>query len=418
MRIYNLRDLPNEKYLQIEDNGRDIFTIKVDDVVFDGRSVHYPNCLLKTRDGQLINPYDERVMSLQKDSFYDNNEWESTNTHESKDIYEEDVFFFVYNVDNYYHFIYDTLPILYNYFQLKKKNPQLKLLLQTSYPTKKTFSPFITEFLSSLGINDFILANKDTIYKTVYISTSFTHGGKSNEIPAQSSFSIWKQLALSYLHVSEDLPKRFYISRRSWVHGKTENMGTNYTQRRKCENEDTLVELLQKYDIHEIFTELLTTEQKLALFAKAEVVVGIVGGGMCNLLFSPSTTKSLCIATPSFLDINKRFQYSMDHTNILYSNCSNHVSTEKEFLLFSRVRVVNPESPSFGKVGEVEGYDETNYIVRLSSNDVAGFSQDFPMECISFQGSELVAIDKGLNSPFTCNLEILEEDLKNLLQRK
>jgi hypothetical protein len=417
MRISNLRDLPNEKHLRFDDTGREIYTIKVEDAVFDGRSVHYPNCLLKTKDGQLINPYDERVMSLQKDSFYDDNEWESTNNHESKEIYEEDAFFFVYNVDNYYHFIYDTLPILYSYFQLKEKNPHLKLLLQTSYPTKKTFSPFVTEFLSSLGINDFLLANKDTIYKTIYISTSFTHGGKSNDLPAKSSFSVWKQLALSCLNISQELPKRFYISRRSWVHGKTENMGTNYTQRRKCENEDALVALLQRYDIQEIFTELLTTEEKLALFAKAEVVVGIVGGGMCNLLFSPSTTKSLCISTPSFLDINKRFQYSMDHTNIVYSDCSKHISTEKEFLLFSRVRVVNPESPSYGKVGEVEGYTDTQYTVRLSSNDVAGFSQDFPMECLSFRGRDLIAVDKGLNSPFECNLVSLEEDLKNLLQR-
>ena len=76
MRISNLRDLPNEKHLRFDDTGREIYTIKVEDVVFDGRSVHYPNCLLKTKDGQLINPYDERVMSLQKDSFYDGNEWE------------------------------------------------------------------------------------------------------------------------------------------------------------------------------------------------------------------------------------------------------------------------------------------------------------------------------------------------------
>lgn len=418
MYITNLRDVDVEKVFDIKDKNRNVFTLQLENVVLDGRSVHYPNCLLKTKD-ILLNPYDERVMSLQKDSFYDNNEWESNTSFESKKFYDGEVFFFVYNVDNYYHFIYDTLPILYSYFQLKEKNPSLKLLLQTSHPTKSSFSPFVQEFLKALGIREYLLADKETLYKKVYVSTSLTHGGQSNESPADVSFEIWKRAGSSSTtrEGNTALPKKFYISRRSWVHGKTENMGTNYTQRRKCENEDALVELLQRYDIQEIFTELLTTEEKITLFSQAELVVGIVGGGMCNLLFSPSTTKSLCIKTPYFLDINKRFQYSMDHTNILYSDSTKHLTTNHKFLLFSRVRVVNEESSFFGKVGEVEGTNGGLYTVRLSSNDVAGFSQDFPMECTTFQELELEAVDKGLNSPFVCDIQILEQDLKNLLQR-
>ena len=40
-----------------------------------GRNPHYPNCLLYTQQ-KLINPYDEKVMSLNKDSFYDNDTFE------------------------------------------------------------------------------------------------------------------------------------------------------------------------------------------------------------------------------------------------------------------------------------------------------------------------------------------------------
>ena len=43
---------------------------------------------------------------------------------------ETPVFFFIYNVENYYHFIYDTLPYLYYYFEVKKSVSNLKLLIE------------------------------------------------------------------------------------------------------------------------------------------------------------------------------------------------------------------------------------------------------------------------------------------------
>jgi len=85
-----------------------------------------------------------------------------------------------------------------------------------------------------------------------------------------------------------------------------------------------------------------------------------------------------------------------------------------KFQLYSRVKVIQPSSKYFGSVGEVEKVDG-KYIVRLSSNDIAGFSQDFPLEEVAFDESDLEAVDLGLNSPFVCDLVKLEEDLKNLL---
>jgi hypothetical protein len=177
-------------------------------------------------------------------------------------------------------------------------------------------------------------------------------------------------------------------------------------------NEDSVVELLKKYSVEEVFTELLSTEEKIALFAQAELAIGIVGGGMCNLLFSPTETKSLCIATPYFLEINKRFQYSMNHTNILYSNSASLYKYEGFFPLYSRVKVEET-----GKIGEVEEYKNGMYRLTLSSNDVAGFSQDFPMESIWISEDKIEAVDKGLNSPFEISLDQLETDLKTLLSR-
>jgi hypothetical protein len=404
MRICPLRESTPVCY-RLEDSNRPLFTVKLENVQLTGRNIHYPNCLLQINNA-LTNPYDERVMSLKKDSFYDNNEWSLSPLSPSKQ-HTNPVFFFVYNVDNYFHFVYDTLPILASYFKLKEAYPTLELLLQTSHPTKEKFSPFVLEMLQSLNIHSYRLADSDTLYSSVFVSTSLTHGGQSNDPPSLHSYSIWNRLLTNS---TDRLPKRFYISRRSWIHGKTDNIGTNYTTRRKCMNEDALVELLKTYNIEEIFTELLTTHQKLALFKNADLVVGIVGGGMCNLLFSPPETKSLCITTPHFLTINERFKYSMDHTKILYSNSATLAAYQGQFPLYSRVKV-----KASGAVGEVEETKDNQYRITLSSNDVAGFSQDFPMESKWFSEESLEAVDNGLNSPFEIQLDQLEQHLKSLL---
>jgi hypothetical protein len=399
----------------LDDTIRESFIMELDDVEISGRNLHYPNCLLEvTRNyrKKLISPYDERVMSLQRDSFYENDSWDAYFTYKRINVHTDPVFFFIYNVDNYYHFIYDTLPILAGYFQLKKVIPSLKLLINTSHPNKTSFPPFVTEFLAGLGIDDYLLASKTTRYMKVYVSTSLTHGQKSNEPSSALSRHVWNKFDVNSRIVT---PKRFYISRRSWIHGNTDNIGTNYTTRRKCMNEDALVELLKQYGIQEVFTELLSTTEKLAYFQNAELVVGVVGGGMCNLLFSPSSTKALCINTPEFLTINKRFQYSMNHTRIQYSESTTHYEKDVKFQLYTRVKVINASNDYYGLVGEVESRNGIIYSVRLSSNDIAGFSQDFPLEIKEFYESDLDGVDKGLNSPYICDLVQLENDLKALL---
>ena len=65
-------------------------------------------------------------MSLNKETFYDNNVYQDKiNKIENSNIIEENVFFFIYNFDNYYHFLYDTIPYLYTYLELKNENRRL-----------------------------------------------------------------------------------------------------------------------------------------------------------------------------------------------------------------------------------------------------------------------------------------------------
>jgi capsular polysaccharide biosynthesis protein len=398
---------------------RETFIHLYTNVRLTGRNIHYPNCLLKV-GSDLINPYDERVMSLQKDSFYDDDIWsEPQSQPQSQSTLEtQPVFFFIYNVDNYYHFIYDTLPYLVAYFHLKQQIPSLRLVIHTSHPTKSALTPFVKDCLTNLGLIDAIqFADPNHLYTDLYVATSLTHGGKSNAPPSPLAFTIWGRFFAS---PTLQTPKRFYVSRRSWVHGQTSNMGTNYTTRRKCINENEVVDLLAKYTIVEVFTELLTMEQKIAYFKSAELVVGVIGGGMCNLLFSPQTTRSVCITTPYFLDINARFAYSMDHTRIIYSNCTQHYPYAGKFPLYSRVKIVNPANPYVGRIGEVEATilnSAGNQIqLNLSSNDVAGFSQDFQIQAVYVNETDVEPLDLGLNSPYSCDLHQLELDIKRALE--
>jgi capsular polysaccharide biosynthesis protein len=156
----------------------------------------------------------------------------------------------------------------------------------------------------------------------MFVGSSLTHGSKSNEPPSKLCYDIWDKMVPDIYYST---PKKIYISRRSQLSKHPENIGTNYTQRRKCINEDNLVDLLNKYGYSEVLCEDLAMSTKIHLFEKATHIAGFIGGGMANCIFSKPTTRVLCFETPTFLDINTRFAHSMNHTNVSYINCCKHI---------------------------------------------------------------------------------------------
>lgn len=388
----------NINFEVIKKSKRNIGYTKLENCIFCGRNNFYPNILLFSNNA-LISPYDEKVMSLNKDTFYDNNEYDIAPNNPNKNV-QYPVFFFIYNFDNYYHFLYDTLPYLYTFFELKKKIPSLKLLCNYPNPFKKEFYRFNSEFLEKLmDKDDIILHEEDSIYKEMYISSSLTHGGFSNDPPENEIFDIYNKLSNNISLNVSNFPKRIYISRRTWFNKDVSNIGTNYTTRRKMMNEDILVEELKKYDIHEIFTENLSTDEKISLFSNADLVIGSIGGGMANLLFSKAETKSIVIVTPFFLDINSRFRYSMDHTNITYFNEVETYKENNEIPLYCRVKINDN-----GQIGEITNFKDNKYLISLSNNDVAGFNDQCQFDLKWYSKNEFDLLDHGLNSPYTLNV--------------
>lgn len=394
-----------------DETERTIGYYKMNNISLNGRNTYYPNVLLYQMESEsLMSPYNEMVMSLGKKSFYgDDYEIDDIDSKSKNEIIEivDPVFFFIYNFDNYYHFLYDTLPYLFTYLELKKTIPKLKILI--NYPNEtNTFYKFNLEFLTKIINIDDLIIDSNNVYKEMYVSTSLTHGGYSNNPPRKEIFQIYDMLKnnIDYSNIDEHFKnlEQIYISRRSWINNDSSNIGTDYTSRRKMMNEDLLVESLKENGFIEIFAENLNTDEKIFLFSNAKTIIGAIGGGMANLLFSNSTTKTIVIETPYFLEINYRFKYSMEHTMIEYMRDVT-TYTNSKIPLYCRVKIIETEM-----VGEISDYDVNNdiYLINLSDG-VAGFNNKSSFKNKWFLSNEFELLDNGLNSPYTININSLLE---------
>ena len=309
----------------IDENGRKIDLYKFENCLFTGLNLYYPNLLIKT-EKKLVLPLLERTMSLKTGTIYEKQDMIFYYIKkESHHVCDTPLVFFIYNTDNYFHFLYDSLPYLISYLHLKTDIPELKLLMQYPNEQKKEFYPFINELLEILNIlkEDIVMVNDTTIYNEIYVSTSYTHDIDSNLPPRKEIYEFYQNMVSSvkakYISVNVSTPKKIYVSRRTWLHNDFSNIGTNYTTRRKLVNENELVEKLKGEGFTEVFTEKLTTIEKILYFANATHVVGAIGGGISNVLFSPKTTKLDALVSPTFLDVNGRFKYSLDCVDVNYN---------------------------------------------------------------------------------------------------
>ena len=399
MKITELSELNTFKKLLKEDtNGRKIDIFKISEVIpFE---TFYPNCLFKgmvNNQYTFIKPIDERVMSLNIDT---DSEMDDIYV-DIKNSYHDPLFYFIYNTDNYYHFIYDSLPYLISYLELKKEISNLKILMNYPNYSKKEFYRFVSEFLQILNItsDDIIIVDKNTKYDEIYISDSFTHGKDSNLPPRSEIYDLYRKMVSIVKElklVGEELPKKIYISRRTWLNNDTSNIGTNYTTRRKMECEDELVDILVSNGYTEIFTETLSTIDKILLFDQASDVIGSIGGGLCNILFSKKGCRLISICSPTFLDVNNRFKFCFTNVETLYYENSFHIENDY-WKKWMRVKCENI-------VGEIEEVLDDSLIVSYTDNIVAGWNSEMEYKKVKLKKNECVALDHGLNSNWSLDI--------------
>jgi len=388
---------PYKNLFEKDSNGRIINVYNIKNSLLVGKSLFYPNPLLYSIEKNIIyNPIIEKTMSLEKVN--NKNDIENIDVNFSN-TENNPLFFFIYNTDNYYHFIYDTLPYLISFLELKKEINNLKLLMTYPNQGKKDFYKFVVEFLELIGItsDDIIIAKSNTLYEDIYISNSYTHDFDSNAPPRKEIYNFFKEISNKVNKTNKNLPKKIYISRRSWIHNDFTNIGTNYTTRRRLENEDELVSFLLNQGYEEIFTETLSTVEKIQLFSNAEEIVGPIGGGICNVLFSKENTKLYVINSPCFLDINERFKYSF--MNVDYEIFMDSEHTEyTEFKTFMRVKTND------GIIGEIIEIENDNIKIIYQNTATSGWNSEVDYEKMFIKTNLCTKLDNGLNSPWRFNL--------------
>jgi len=381
-------------------NFDEIYIHKLSEVVVLGDSLYYPNSILYSKlDFKMYQPLCESTMSLR--NVKDANTYNFDITEPNKK-YKDPLFYFVYNTDNYYHFLYDSLPYLISFVKLKQRIKNLKLLMYYSH--HNTFYKFVSEFLNLLDIheNDIVIMDNDTLYDTIYISSSYTYGIDPKQSPREEIYELYKNIIdkVNQLGIIKSFPKKFYISRRSWIHNDFSNIGTNYTTRRKCENENELVDLLKSHGYEEIFTEQLSTTDKILLFNNADSIVGAIGGGLANVLFSKPTCKLISLVSPTFLDVNYRFIYSLNKINTSYFYDTTHTESGP-FKKYMRIQSDNI-------IGEIEEVFEDELLIKYSDQKVTGWSSNITYKTIILKKEKCRKLDNGLNCSWSLNLDKLK----------
>ena len=403
MIIKDLFEIKNYIELKKKDiNNRNIRIYNFNNVVLTGKSIFYPDILLKSKiNNYLVLPIKEMTMSLNKKSYYEENGMlYNFIQQEYYNNIKIDVYFFIYNIQNYYHFIYDTLPYLYSFFKLRKKNKDIKLLM--SY---NELLPFVNECLELLDIhkNDIIIHNKNNIYNNLYLGNSLTHDGLSNNAPRKEIFEIYNIMINNALSKSINhnlYYEKIYISRRSWINNKlSDNIGTNYTTRRKLMNEDDLVKILNNNNFTEIFGENYSMIEKIKLFYNAKFVIGAIGSTIINCLFCNKNCKIITLVSPYFLDINYRIIYLFNKNYILFKNTSVYCN-KNEIPINVRIEVIDSDSEYYKNIGEIVNKHENDYLVKIANNYI-GLNNNEKYKKILLKEYQFKKLDNGINSPWT-----------------
>jgi hypothetical protein len=155
--------------------------------------------------------------------------------------------------------------------------------------------------------------------------------------------------------------------------------------------EDELVDALKAKGYAEVFCENLTMAEKIQYFANATHVVGAIGGGMCNLVFASPSCKVVCIGSPEFESINRRFLFTMAHTDLTMFRDTRSVSN-----LYRRVKAE-------GIIGEVIAEEGDDLILSIGNGVTWNNAEE--REVLRISKQDATFLDKGLNSPWNFSVE-------------
>lgn len=183
----------------------------------------------------------------------------------------------------YFHWITEVLPKLY----LVRNEKDFNLLLPDNFDAfhRPSISPY------RLSIKKIKNGNVYFAFNLVYI-TQVAPSGNYNEVLMRSMRKFYFEKFGLNVRV-KDQPKKIYISRKK-------------ANRRKINNENKLERLLKINDIETHCLEEYTFEKQIRLINESNLIIGLHGAGLSNMIFMPDNSNVFEIRMPN------------DKTNLCY----------------------------------------------------------------------------------------------------
>ncbi|PIQ22094.1 MAG: hypothetical protein COW65_05205 [Cytophagales bacterium CG18_big_fil_WC_8_21_14_2_50_42_9] len=167
--------------------------------------------------------------------------------------------------DNYYHFVSDILPRLFNVLDYAT---EAKVLMHERMPG------FVKEYLELLGFSniEFIKDDELAYVKRLFLPT-FTAGKHSH------NSSIMKDL-VKHIKSKNRTNKDFSDYRNVYVSRRKDRY-------RKVLNEDEVIGTVEKFGFKTIYLEDYTVPEQISLMSQVKNLIAIHGAGITNIMYMP-----------------------------------------------------------------------------------------------------------------------------------
>lgn len=409
--ITPLKDCVYTTLFENDEKNRDIKIFRLDECISCGTFDSYPNIVFKKRKETYYPLQDKNIRSTFKNVYEENHMMlDYKQKVQLKRKVNESVFYFIYNTQNLFCFLYDAVPYLISYMKLKSNFPTLKLLMQYCDTENKTFQPFVWPILNLLGIKktDVKMLDGETRYRKIYISSSYTHDEGYHDVPRKEIYSFYKKISDAAAEkIKSDiptLPKKIYASTHKNMQEKFEKMSRqpeNYARRYFTNEKEFIEEYTVKNKFKEVFQDSseYTILQKIVMFSRAESVIGQLGENLALALFCPKTTKLILIVTPVYLFTFPRLRYCYNHTNHKYFTKTEQIE-ETTFKLYMKVQ---SKTEIDNIVATVTTTNNTTDRISIEYTDVEG---NFKQENVD--SDNYIKIDEGVDSPWKINIDALK----------
>ena len=145
--------------------------------------------------------------------------------------------------------------------------------------------------------------------------------------------------------------------------------------------------------------------EKIFLFSSAKEIIGSIGGGLANALFCDHNVKLQIIVSPTFFEINERFQHCFKDLKVSYFLDTEHIEKQKHKKF---IRVLSHDN----KVGEILEVLGEKVLISYLDNKVAGWNSLVPHKKKLYDKKDISLLDGGLNSMWKVNLEKFIKEVK------